>query len=406
MTVTIKPGKASGTVYAPHSKSLAHRLLICAGLCEGESTVHGITDCEDVSATLDCLSAFGASFERTDPDTLKITGCDIRKTAPAGALYCRESGSTLRFLLPPALLSGKTAMFRGAPSLLRRPMQVYEDLCREKKLLYVQDGDSIVVRGKLEAGNYTLVGNISSQFISGLLFALPLTEGDSTINIIPPIESRSYIDLTLSALHLFGIKADWSGERTISIPGSQHYVPCEATVEGDYSGAAFLDALNVLGGDVKVKGLCEGSLQGDSVYPRYFDMLGKGSPAIHIGNCPDLGPIMFALAAAKFGGVFSGTARLRIKESDRAAAMADELRKFGVSVSVSEDSVVIYPGKFHKPETPLFGHGDHRIVMSLAVLLTLTGGEIEGAEAVRKSFPDFFEKLSSLGIGVEKNGAE
>lgn len=404
MKVTITPSKAHGKVEAPPSKSLAHRLLICAGMSVGESIIHGISDSEDVSATLDCLAAFGAKYERIDGgDTIKITGVDFTSAIPKSELCCRESGSTLRFFIPPALLSGSTVMFRGSETLMKRPMEVYKKLCDDGKMLFVQDGNSIVARGKLTSGDYTVVGNISSQFISGLLFALPLCEGDSTINITPPIESRSYIDLTLSALKTFGVEALWRDEHIISIRGSQRYRASEATVEGDYSNAAFLDALTVLGGDIKTEGLMSESLQGDSVYPKYFEMIAKGSPAIHLGDCPDLGPIMFALAAAKYGGIFSGTRRLKIKESDRANAMAEELRKFGVSVTVNEDSVVIFPAEFHKPSEPLCGHNDHRIVMSLAVLLTLTGGEIEGAEAVTKSFPDFFEKISALGIGVKKS---
>lgn len=403
MKVVITPSKAAGRVSAPPSKSLAHRLLICAGMCEGESIVHGISDSEDVSATLDCLSAMGAEYERIDGgDTIRIKGVDFTNATPAASLNCRESGSTIRFFIPPSLLSGNTVMFRGSEALMKRPMDVYKKMCDEGKLLFIQDGNSIVTKGKLTSGNYTVVGNISSQFISGLLFALPMCEGDSTINIIPPIESRSYIELTISALATFGVKAEWKDDHTLFIGGSQRYKACEATVEGDYSNAAFLDALSVLGGNVKTEGLPDNSIQGDSVYPRYFDMIAKGAPSIHIGDCPDLGPIMFALSAAKYGGIFSGTRRLKIKESDRASAMAEELRKFGVSVTVNEDSVVIYPAEFHKPTEPLMGHNDHRIVMSLAVLLTLTGGEIEGAEAVTKSFPDFFAKISSLGIGVNK----
>ncbi len=403
MKVKIEPSVARGTVTAPPSKSLAHRLLICAGMSEGESIIHGISDSEDISATLDCLCTFGAAYERLgDGNTIKIKGADFKKAAPEGALSCRESGSTLRFFIPPALISGHSVMFLGSETLMKRPMAVYEKLCHDNDMLFLQDGNSIVVRGKLKSGSYTVVGNISSQFISGLLFALPLCTGDSKINITPPIESRSYIDLTLEALGVFGIKAEWEDEHTIFIPGSQKYTATEASVEGDYSNAAFLDAFNLLGGSVVTEGLSGSSLQGDSVYPRYFEMLKKGSPSIHIGDCPDLGPIMFSLAAAKHGGVFSGTRRLKIKESDRANAMAEELRKFGVNVSVKEDSVVVYPSDFHAPDEVLCGHNDHRIVMSLTVLLTLCGGEIDGAEAVAKSFPDFFEKISALGIGVTK----
>jgi 3-phosphoshikimate 1-carboxyvinyltransferase len=190
----------------------------------------------------------------------------------------------------------------------------------------------------------------------------------------------------------------WKDEHTLFIKGGQTYQAVDTSVEGDYSNAAFLSALSVLGGDVEVNGLRENSIQGDRVYTRFFDMLCKGTPTVHIGDCPDLGPILFAIAAAKYGGVFTGTSRLRIKESDRGAAMAEELKKFGTAVTVHDDTVVVYPAEFHAPSEILSGHGDHRIVMSLAVLCTLTGGTIEGAEAVAKSYPDFFEDIASLGI--------
>lgn len=401
MTVTIKPGVAKGTVSAPPSKSIAHRLLICAGMCESESIIDGIADCEDVDATIDCLRAFGAVCERLADGKMRVVGCDVTKAVPSNPLYCRESGSTLRFFLPIALLSGHNVMLKGAKSLMRRPMEVYEKICDENGLLYIRDDDNIVVKGRLEAGNYTVIGNISSQFISGLLFALPNADGDSTITIIPPIESRSYIGLTLSALEKFGIDAGWQDDHTLYIKGNQKYKPCSTEVEGDYSNAAFFDALNLIGGDVKITGLADGSLQGDSVYKRYFELLSKGTPAVHIGDCPDLGPVMFSLAAAKHGGIFSGTRRLRIKESDRCESMAEELRKFGVSVDIGEDTVSVYPVRFEAPTEVLCGHNDHRIVMSLAILLTKVGGRISGAEAVSKSFPDFFEKLGKLGIEVE-----
>ena len=223
---------------------------------------------------------------------------------------------------------------------------------------------------------------------------------DSTIKITPPIESRSYIELTIDALRSFGVDICWSDEHTLKIAGNQKLIPADVTVEGDYSGAAFPAALNLFSGEVMIDGLREDTIQGDSVYKKYYDMLKSGAPTIHIGDCPDLGPVLFAVAAAKNGGVFTGTKRLKIKESDRAAAMADELKKFGTSVSVYEDTVVIFPAEFHAPKEVLFGHNDHRIVMSLAVLLTLTGGEIDGAEAVSKSYPEFFMHLSQLGIEV------
>ena len=399
MIVNIEKGTARGSVKAPPSKSMAHRLLICAALSDGESIIHGMSDCEDVRATLDCLSALGVPFEH-DGDTVRVKGVDVSKMSAHAPLPCRESGSTLRFFVPLCMISGNNAMLTGAPQLMKRPMNVYQTLAEEKGLTFSQDDKSVMVKGPLKSGEYKVAGNVSSQFISGLLFALPLVKGDSTINIIPPVESRSYIELTLFALREFGIEVSWKDDYTLFIKGGQTYRAIETTVEGDYSGAAFFEAMNALGSDIKVEGLREDSLQGDKVYSRYFEMLGKGTPTIHIGNCPDLGPVLFAVSAAKNGGIFTGTARLKIKESDRAAAMAEELKKFGVSVTIHDDAVVVYPLDFHKPNEKLYGHGDHRIVMSLAVLLTLTGGEIEGAEAISKSFPTFFEDIKDLGIEV------
>ncbi len=401
MNVKIHRGTPSGRVFAPASKSMAHRILICAAMAEGISTVKGISDCEDVSATISCLSALGARITRRG-DEATVRGVDMLNTAPSSALNCNESGSTLRFFLPIALLSGKNTLFLGAPGLMARPMSVYEELCKKRGLIYNADGGSIAVKGPLAPGEYEVVGNVSSQFISGLLFALPLLAEDSKIKILPPVESRSYIDLTIEALSLFGVTVKWTDDTTLYIKGGQKYVPRDVTVEGDYSGAAFIDALALFGADVSVDGLNPESTQGDKVYKTLFDMLKRGVPTIHIGNCPDLGPVLFAVAAAKHGGVFTGTKRLKIKESDRAAAMAEELAKFGVSVTVYDDKVVVYPASFHAPTAILSGHNDHRIVMALSVLLTLMGGEIEGAEAINKSYPSFFEDLGKLGIEVER----
>ncbi len=399
MRIRIEKGTARGKISAPPSKSMAHRLLLCAAMADGVSRVCGISSCEDVAATLDCLTALGIKTEKVGAD-VTVWGKDFKSVKPSAPLECRESGSTLRFMLPIAMLSGQTTVFYGAEGLMRRPMSVYETLFREKGLTYISDGSSIVARGPLKGGEYNLVGNVSSQFISGLLFALPIAEESSVIKIAPPIESRSYINLTISALRQFGIECEWADEYTIKIKGSQKYRPTEVTVEGDYSGAAFPDALNLFGSEVEISGLNPESIQGDSVYKKYFEMLKIGVPTVHIGDCPDLGPILFAVAAAKCGGIFGGTKRLKIKESDRASAMAEELKKFGTAVSVYEDSVVIYPAEFHKPTEVLSGHNDHRIVMALSVLLTLVGGEIDGAEAISKSYPEFFEHLKSVGIEV------
>lgn len=401
MNIRIEKSHARGSVTVPPSKSMAHRLLILAGLCEGESTVRGAARCDDVEATLDCLRAMGVQTAWQGED-IRVRGVNPRKRGADGPLLCRESGSTLRFLIPPALLSGRETVLRGAPGLMRRPMDVYGELCAERGYLWQKDGEAVTVRGPLKSGVFRLPGNISSQFISGLLFALPLCEGDSEIHILPPVESRSYIGLTLDALSAFGGRAAWRDERTLYIPGGQTYRPADVRVEGDFSSAAYIGALGALGDEVAVEGLPTAERQGDSVYRKYFALLKQGVPAIHIGDCPDLGPILFAVAAAYHGGVFSGTRRLRIKESDRVAAMAEELQKFGTRVDIYEDTTVVYPADFHPPVEPLFGHGDHRVVMALSVLLTRVGGTICGAEAVRKSYPAFFEHLRALGVRMRE----
>lgn len=399
MIVSIRPGCPVGTVSAPPSKSMAHRLLICAGLSKGISHISGVDLNEDISATIDCLRALGASCSVAG-DTVTVRGVDMREARPEQALCCRESGSTLRFFIPLALLCGRAVLFTGTERLLARPLNVYAQLCAERGFAFGQTKSCVQVNGKLAAGEFIIPGDISSQFITGLLFSLPLTEGDSVIRIKPPVESRGYIDLTLQALHAFGIRAHWHDAYTLVVPGNQQYTAVDMAVEGDYSGAAFFAALNALGADVAITGLSPDSLQGDKVYEEHFKSICNGHPVIDIADCPDLGPILFAVAAAKNGAVFTGTRRLKIKESDRAAAMAQELAAFGTDVIVKDDEVEVRSGAFHKPEGVLTGHNDHRIVMSLAVLLTLTGGQIHGAQAVRKSFPDFFEKLRDLGIEV------
>ena len=401
MNVLIKKSIASGEVSAPPSKSMAHRMLIGAGLAKGTSVIRGISGSEDMKATIDCLCALGAKCEISG-DVATVSGADLKNLPENPHLRCRESGSTLRFFIPLCLMSGDTEVkLSGSEYLFSRPLNVYEEICKKQGIEYTPEVAGLKLKGTLKSDNFRIKGNISSQFISGLLFALPLLSEDSTITLIPPVESLSYINLTIEALKVFGVEIKWQDEKTLYIKGNQSYKAVEATVEGDYSNAAFFEAMNYIGSEVEVKGLCEDSLQGDRVYKKYFPALLKGTPTINISDCPDLGPVLFALAGALHGGVFTCTRRLRLKECDRAEAMAQELEKFGVAVTVREDSVVVYPHDFHAPQEVLEGHNDHRIVMALSVLCTLTGGEIKGAEAVRKSMPDFFEKIESLGVEVK-----
>lgn len=402
MNVKIEKSKARGEVFAPPSKSFAHRLIICAALA-GKSFVRGLAGSEDILATLDCAAAcLGAEFEKSGAD-VAFSESDAYGAA-RGKLMCRESGSTMRFFIPLCLIKDTECRLYGAGKLLSRPMSVYENICRDQGLTFAREGECIRVCGPLKAGKFTVPGNISSQFISGLMFALPLLTGDSEICIVPPLDSKPYIDITMEALAAFGVKAEWKGEYTIAIAGGQKYAPRDVRVEGDYSNAAFLEAFNLFGGDVRVKGLREESVQGDKAYLWQFKALEEGTPEINISDCPDLAPILMSVAAAKNGVHLTGTARLKIKESDRGAVMAEELSKFGVPVTVNEDDITVAGGHLRAPGDVLSGHNDHRVVMSMAVLASITGGEIEGAEASRKSFPDFFEVIKKLGIEVTQSG--
>lgn len=398
MNVKIEKSIARGRIVPPTSKSMAHRLLIGAALSEANIKIVNITPCDDVLATVDCLSELGIS-SLLYGSIVEISGGDIKKARPKRSLNCRESGSTLRFMLPLALLSGNETTFIGASRLLERPMAVYEDICREKGLKYSQTDGKITVCGPLSAGDYSLPGNISSQFITGLLFALSALNEDSRIHITTEVESRSYIELTRAAMAEYGVDVLWEDDQTLYIKGGQKYSSGgNVFVECDYSGAAFPDAFNLIGGEVAVEGLNPDSLQGDRVYKEHYKALLAGTPTIDITDCPDLGPILFTLAAAKNGAKFVGTKRLKIKESDRAKVMAEELSKFGARITVLDDEVIVSPAELHTPKEPLYGHNDHRIVMSLAVLASLYGGEIIGAEAVKKSYPAFFEHLKKIGI--------
>lgn len=403
MTVTITPSAAKGRIYAPPSKSMAHRDLICAALSAG-STVKRVDYSDDIKATLTSLAALGADV-KLDGSTVCIGGLDPFVPKQPERLYCHESGSTLRFLVPLCLLSGKKTVLSGKERLFERPLGIYENICKKQGLYFESGKSSLTVKGVLNSGKYEVAGNISSQFISGLLFALPLLQGDSIIDITGALESASYIKLTLKALGDFGIRVTRTDETTFLIPGAQRYKPRELAVEGDYSNAAFLESFNLFGGNVMVEGLSEESFQGDKVYREHFKTLNERSPVIDLADCPDLAPILFAVAAAKNGGVFTSTARLRLKESNRAVTMQQELAKFGIKVIIEENRVIVEKGELHRPVGKLLGHNDHRIVMALSILCSVTGGTIIGAEAVNKSYPGFFDDIKSLGVNLEvQNG--
>ncbi len=438
MKIKISAGCPRGSVSAPPSKSYAHRMLLCAALAKGESVIRGIAENEDILATLDCVRALGAKCTvsgdtvtvsgigaaavqngntLTVPDISGIFGQSLASPSEEALTFpCRESGSTMRFFIPVSLVFGQKAEFVGSKRLMKRGIDVYERLFAEKGIACQNNGEGVSFFGRLIAGEYVLPGDVSSQFISGLLFALPLLNGDSMIKVLPPVESRGYIDITLDVMRKFGVCVTETEKNTFYVKGGQSYECRDYTVEGDWSNGAALIALGEITkekrlidaseikseAEIKVLGLNENSLQGDKVCVKLFEKLRAGDVAIDISDCPDLGPVLFAVAAAWGGGSFVGTRRLKIKESDRAHAMAEELKKFGIPVTVEENSVTVHRGVLTSPSVSCQSHNDHRIVMALSLLGALVGCEIEGAEAITKSYPNFFDVLDSLGLNVEK----
>ena len=379
---------------------MAHRALICAALSDG-SEVFNVDFSKDIDATLDCLEKMGARVEKRDACVF-AGGLDVTSVPDGTSLYCHESGSTLRFIIPLCMLSKGIVTIKGTSRLFERPLGIYEEIASEKGIFFEKGEDFVKVGGGLTSGEYKVKGDISSQFITGLIFALSCLKEKSVVEVVGKFESESYIDLTLDAMKSFGRNVVKNG-RVFEILPDTNYQKTSYTVEGDYSNAAFLDGFNLIGGEVEVLGLKSSSLQGDSVYKDFYPRLQKGFDTFDLSDCPDLAPVLMALAAAKNGARFIGTRRLKIKESDRGEAMREELLKLGVEARVFENEIEVLKGDLTPPQTPLSSHNDHRIAMALSLLLTLVGGEIDGAEAVSKSFPQFFNTLEELEITLKYN---
>lgn len=418
MRVTLEPhftGPAEAGI--PSSKSLGHRALIAAALAEGTSFLYGLGMSKDIEATMNAMKTFGAVFEQQG-DQVTVHGCGGKLYADT-AIDCCESGSTLRFLIPLAALDGTETRFSGQGRLMKRPLDVYEKIFAEQNLPFEQSEEGVRLCGPLKAGVYTVDGNISSQFISGLLFALPLLDGDSEIRIKEPFESASYVTLTLETLKAAGIRIGQEG-LTFRVPGNQTYRPVRLTVDGDDSQAAFFAGLALTARiPVSVHGISHESKQPDHVIFSLLKDFGarisetedgylvcpEEIKAIHadLSDCPDLGPVLFALAGTAEGtSVFTGCGRLRIKESDRIAAMQEELAKLGVRLEAEDDTVYVTGTESIQGGVTLDGHNDHRIVMALSVLAACAQKpvSIEGAQAVNKSYPGFFSDLEKTGMEV------
>lgn len=419
MRARITPAKIdSGNITIPPSKSLAHRAIICACLAPGRSVISNIDYSVDIRATIEGMRHLGASIKE-DKDTLFIDGIETFQY-DGDVVNCHESGSTLRFFLPLFSLTGKRATFSGSKRLIERPQNVYEMLFQEQGIDFVRTYPNIIIDGRLKPGELTLKGNVSSQFITGLLFALPLLEADSKIHIEPPFESRSYVDLTIQMLKRFQIIVEYEDAYTLAIKGNQQYQPTDVLVEGDYSQLVFWASLGVLNHSVETHGLDLHSLQGDKKTIDIFQSMNAGikvlddgyqfcpstlnGTVIDLNDCPDLGPMLFALATQANGKTtFQNAGKLRIKESDRIEAMETELKKLGCSISSTFGTVTITGPVKLQGNVTLHGHNDHRIVMALSILATIADEPItiDDAQAISKSYPGFFKDLASCGIFIE-----
>jgi len=413
--VTIKHSLLKGRVKIPSSKSVSHRAVICAGLSQGVSNVGNINFSQDIDATIEAMKSFGVEVEKREA-SLKITG--VGKPDVVGSVIdCFESGSTLRFLIPIAALTGKKVVFSGRGELVNRPLEPYYRIFEEKQIGYsTKDGKlPLTIEGRLPHGEYRIRGDVSSQFISGLLFALPLLEGDSKIIMTSGLQSKAYVDLTVDMLKRFSVNVDNFGYKEFRIKGNQKYKAFDCSVEGDFSQAAFWLVAGTLGADVECLGLDLSSLQGDKAILDIIEQMGgrieaRGDwvRALHsktkgitfdASECPDLVPVVTVLASLSEGTTeIVNAARLRIKECDRLKAICTELNKIGADIEEREDGLIIRGREMLKGGTTQ-SWGDHRIAMSLAIASIKCSEPlvIEDSSSVRKSYPEFWNHFKMLG---------
>ena len=405
--LTFSKSELSGAVVAPPSKSLAHRAIICASLADGKSVIKGVQFSQDVSATTGVMRAIGADISECG-DELRVQGS--KGVDCMAEAFCNESGSTLRMCLPVcAALNKGVTHFTGRGKLGARPMTVFEELWQGAGLYYRDDSIktgslNISVKGALPAGVYNVRGDVSSQFISGLLFALPLADGDSEIRLTTQLYSKGYIDLTLQSLKESGIEVGFKGG-VFSIKGKQKYLPVNGRVEGDWSQAAFYLVANAIGSKVNVLGLNYDSAQGDRVITRYLEELKKDGELVFDGeDCPDIMPV-FSVACALRKGVtrLTGLSRLKIKECDRLDAVYTQLSAIGAKVKREGDDLVFEGVDNFAGGVNVRTFNDHRIAMTLAIAATRCEKPIiaDDFACIAKSYPDFLERYKELGGNVQ-----
>lgn len=413
LDIELLPSTLNGEIKSPPSKSLSHRALICAGLSNGTSTISNLVYSDDIIATIKALELLGVKFYRNYD---KITVNGVKRIKHHSKLVdCNESGSTLRFLIPLFSLSKKEVIFTGSKSLMSRPQSIYQDIFKKDNNVFNINNNKITVKGSIKARTYTLKGDVSSQFFSGLMFALPLIKGNSTIIIDGKLESKSYIDLTISILEKFGIEIN-EIENGYFIEGNQSYKPTNYTVEGDFSQAAFHLVGGAISGLVKVCDLAHTSKQGDRIIIEFIkQMKGKviylengyitelsntESTVIDLADCPDLGPIITLLAALSKGTThIKNISRLRLKESDRVKSTVSTLKKLGANIESTKTEIIVTGKSTLLGGVTVDSYNDHRIAMMISIAALKCKNKIilTNANAVSKSYPGFFEDYKSLG---------
>lgn len=413
MDIIIKPKSLGGTIEVISSKSLSHRYVIAAALSNESSTISNVLKSQDLIATKDALSVLGATFEgdKVQPADLVLRHKEVNM---------HESGSTLRFMIPILMLQQQEVIVKGMNRLVDRPLDVYDQLFKDKKVVFEHLDENhqlpVLLKGKIKGGHYPLRGDISSQFISGLLFALPLTGKDSVIELTSPLESKGYVDLTLDVLKKFGIHI-LNVDQYIYIRGGQKYQAHDAVVEGDFSQSAFWFAAGVIGRQpLRLKHLNPQSLQGDKAIVDILKSMGahitykddcyevlpsqtKGVK-IDLSQVPDLGPMLMGVAALSEGvTTFVNFERLRIKESDRVEAMKDVLSRYGVDMHITDQVISIEGKKQLKGHIEIDTFNDHRIAMAASVLAIRADGDvvIKDSTCINKSYPIFYDDYKKLG---------
>ncbi|MCM1132892.1 MAG: 3-phosphoshikimate 1-carboxyvinyltransferase [Ruminococcus flavefaciens] len=400
MDMLIKPSKLKGRVDIPASKSVAHRMLICSALADGQSQILGLKYSKDIEATIYAMSELGAEFFVGQHCSHIQHVMGIEKSPEKAVIDCNESGSTLRFIIPVAGVLGVEAEFHGKGRLPQRPIDIYiRELSKHGIAFDYHNTMPFTMSGRLTSGIYEVEGNVSSQFITGLLFALPLLDGDSEIRLTSHLESRPYVDITIDVMKRFGVFVEETPD-SFRIKGGQKYQPRIETVEGDYSQAGFFYVANAIGSDVELGNLNPDSVQGDKRIVNIIENFkANGCFRADCSDIPDLVPILAVLASyGEKESVIYNAERLKIKESNRLETTAELINNIGGDVEITDDGLIIRPtGNMHGGTVDSFG--DHRIAMAGAVAGTMTSGDviIRNAEAVEKSYPDFFEDYKKLG---------